>query len=78
MTETTTKDKKISQLMDLEDGRVVLPPLLTIRTTAWYIGLSAKTLRNQLSNGTFKVEPVKNGGKVLFRKKDLDNHFGLN
>lgn len=46
--------------------------LLPIPEAAEYLGLSPRTVRNELSRKTFPVKPVKHGGKVLFRREDLD------
>ena len=71
----TDDGKHLVQLKELEAGCVVLPPMLDVNTASWYLGVSAKTLRNQLSNNTFPVKPVKHVGKVLFRKRDLDAYI---
>ncbi len=63
---------------------VGLPPkrLLTIEETAYYLGISPRTIRNGLFRETkkpFPVKPVKLAGRVLFRRSDLDNLIeGLN
>jgi predicted DNA-binding transcriptional regulator AlpA len=46
--------------------------LFTIEETGHYLGLAPKTIRNYLSDGIFPVKPKKIGGRVLFRKDDLD------
>ena len=57
------------------NDRVVLPRMLSVAQTGWYIGLSEKTIRNKLSNRTFPVRPKKFGGKILFDIIDLDNYL---
>jgi hypothetical protein len=50
--------------------------LFPIEEAAKYIGLASKTIRNGLgpkAKKPFPVKPVRYGGKVLFRKEDLDN-----
>lgn len=49
--------------------------LLTVEEAAHFCGISPKTLRNGLGPKTpkpFPVKPVKVGGRVLFRREDLD------
>lgn len=46
--------------------------LLPIAETAEYLGLSPRTIRNDLSRKVFPVKPVRYRGKVLFRRADLD------
>lgn len=49
--------------------------LLTVEETARYCGIAGKTLRNGLGPKAakpFGVKPVKVGGRVLFRREDLD------
>lgn len=46
--------------------------LLPIPEAAEYLGLSPRTIRNDLSRKVFPVKPVKYRGKVLFRREDLD------
>ena len=49
--------------------------LLSIPEAAEYLGLAPRTVRNELSRKTFPVRPVKHGGKVLFRREDLDRYI---
>lgn len=49
--------------------------LLPIPEAAEYLGISPRTVRNELSRKTFPVKPVKHGGKVLFRREDLDRYI---
>jgi excisionase family DNA binding protein len=49
--------------------------LLPIPEAAEYLGLAPRTIRNELSRKTFPVRPVRHGGKVLFRRQDLDAYI---
>jgi len=52
--------------------------LLTVEEAAHYCGISPKTLRNTLgprASKPFPVKPVRYGGKVLFRREDLDRYI---
>ena len=46
--------------------------LLSIDDAGEYIGISPKTIRNELSKGTFPVKPKPWGKRVLFLRDDLD------
>jgi excisionase family DNA binding protein len=46
--------------------------LLPIPEAAAYLGLSPRTIQNDLSRKVFPVKPVRYRGKVLFRREDLD------
>jgi excisionase family DNA binding protein len=46
--------------------------LLSVNETAAYLGISPKTIRNKISDGTFPIKPVRLSGRVLFRIDDLD------
>ncbi len=48
--------------------------LLTVPETADFLGLAPKTIRNQLSTGTFPVQATRLGGRVLFRRSDLERY----
>lgn len=48
--------------------------LLTVPETAAFLGLAPKTIRNQLSAGVFPVRATRLGGRVLFRRIDLDRY----
>jgi excisionase family DNA binding protein len=50
-------------------------PFLGIDEVATALGLSAKTVRNQLSKKAFPLRATKIGGRVLFRAADLES-FG--
>ena len=54
---------------DLKAGK---RKLLSVNETAAYLGISPKTIRNKISDGTFPVKPVRLSGRVLFRIDDLD------
>ena len=52
--------------------------LFTIDETAHYLGLAPKTIRNGLgprAKKPFPIKAVKHGGRVLFKKEDLDAHI---
>ena len=55
--------------LDLKAGK---RKLLSVNETAAYLGISPKTIRNKISDGTFPVKPVRLSGRVLFRIGDLD------
>jgi hypothetical protein len=57
--------------VDLKAGR---GKLLTVDETARELALSPKTIRNQLSNGTFPIKPVRSAGGVRFRRVDLTTY----
>ena len=46
--------------------------LLPIPEAAEYLGISPRTIQNDLSRKVFPVKPVRYRGKVLFRREDLD------
>ena len=57
---------------------VVLPRLLSIEDAAWYLGISAKTIRNALCRNAkdpFPVKPKRHGKRILFDIKDLDAYI---
>jgi excisionase family DNA binding protein len=49
--------------------------LLPIPEAAEYLGISPRTIRNDLSRKIFPVKPVRYGGKLLFRREDLDHYI---
>jgi len=52
--------------------------LLPVEEAADYLGVSPKTIRNRLgpkASKPFPVKPVRHGGKVLFRRDDLDAYI---
>ena len=55
--------------LDLKAGK---RKLLSVNETVAYLGISPKTIRNKISDGTFPVKPVRLSGRVLFRVDDLD------
>ena len=46
--------------------------LLPIPEAAGYLGISPRTIQNDLSRKVFPIQPVRYRGKVLFRREDLD------
>jgi hypothetical protein len=44
---------------------------LSVEELSGQLGIAPKTVRNQLSAGTFPLKPKKIGGRVLFRAADL-------
>jgi len=49
--------------------------LFPVEEAASYLGIAPKTIRNGLgpkASKPFPVKPVRYGGKVLFRREDLD------
>ena len=55
-----------------EDIQASSKPLLTVPEAAEYLGISPKTIRNDLSTKTFPVKPVRWGKRVLFRRQELN------
>lgn len=49
--------------------------LLPVEQAADYLGVSPKTIRNGLGPRVVKPFPVRCGGRVLFRKEDLDEYI---
>jgi excisionase family DNA binding protein len=49
--------------------------LLPIPEAAQYLGLSPRTIRNALSRKVFPVPIVRYGGKILFKREDLDSYI---
>jgi predicted DNA-binding transcriptional regulator AlpA len=51
--------------------------LLSVEATAFKLGISPKSIRNQLSQGVFPIKAHKLGGRVLFKlsqvAKFIDN-----
>jgi len=54
------------------------PLLVSVRDTALLLGISAKTIRNQCSAGTFPLQCLKLGGRTLFRLADINELVGGN
>ena len=70
--ETILKDI-LSELRALRTQTQQSPrPFLPIEDVARMLGLSVKTVRNQLSKKCFPLRPVSIGGRVLFRATDLE------
>jgi predicted DNA-binding transcriptional regulator AlpA len=58
-----------------DELRTTTKRLLPVEEAASYLGISPKTIRNGLgprASKPFPVRPVRYGGKVLFRREDLD------
>lgn len=49
--------------------------LYPIPEAAEYLGISPRTIQNDLSRKVFPVKPVRYRGKVLFRREDLDRYI---
>jgi predicted DNA-binding transcriptional regulator AlpA len=66
----------LAEIRKLRDElRTATQRLLPVQEAASYLGISPKTIRNGLGPKAFKpfpVKPVRYGGKVLFRREDLD------
>lgn len=57
-----------------EDLQLSHKLLLTIDELAQVLGASPKTIRNQLSAGTFPIKPRRIGGRVFFRRRDVEEY----
>lgn len=68
----------LSELRQLRaEVRTPLKRLLTVEEAATYLGISPKTIRNQIGPKAvkpFPVRPVKLAGRVVFRREDLDRY----
>jgi predicted DNA-binding transcriptional regulator AlpA len=56
----------------------ITPRMLSVDEAAKYIGLAAKTIRNQTgprAEKPFPVKPKRIGGRVLFDIKDIDRYL---
>jgi excisionase family DNA binding protein len=63
----------LAELRELrKETRTANMRLLPIPEAAEYLGLSPRTIQNDLSRKVFPVKPVRYRGKVLFRREDLD------
>jgi excisionase family DNA binding protein len=63
----------LQELRELrKETRMANMRLLPIPEAAEYLGLSPRTIQNDLSRKVFPVKPVRYRGKVLFRREDLD------
>ena len=49
--------------------------LLPIEKTAEKLGISVRTIRNDLQRGIFPVKAVRYGSKLLWRESDLDRYI---
>jgi hypothetical protein len=69
-------DNQLNQVLrELKELRAELRApakmLLTVDETAQALALAPKTVRNQLSAGTFPIKAVRSAGGVRFRREDL-------
>jgi hypothetical protein len=78
----TDKSKEIRELKQeiLAEIRRLLRPkrLFTIEDAGHYLGIAPKTIRNSLgpkAKTAFPIQSVRHGGRVLFRKEDLDSYI---
>jgi excisionase family DNA binding protein len=55
-----------------QEIRTARKRLLPIPEAAEYLGISPRTIQNDLSRKVFPIKPVRYRGKVLFRRQDLD------
>jgi excisionase family DNA binding protein len=63
----------LQELRELrQEIRTASKRLLPIPEAAEYLGISPRTVQNDLSRKVFPVKPVRYRGKVLFRREDLD------
>jgi excisionase family DNA binding protein len=58
-----------------QEIRTASKRLLPIPEAAAYLGISPRTVQNDLSRKIFPVKPVRYRGKVLFRREDLDAYI---
>ena len=69
----------LSELFRLRDElKFVSKRLYSVEDAAHYLSLSPKTIRNGLgprATKPFPVKPVRHGGRVLFRREDLDRYI---
>lgn len=49
--------------------------LLPIEKTAEKLGISVRTIRNDLQRGTFPIKPRRYGSKLLWREEDIDGYI---
>jgi len=66
----------LNEIRKLRDElRIATKRLFPVEEAASYLGIAPKTIRNGLgpkASKPFPVKPVRYGGKVLFRREDLD------
>jgi excisionase family DNA binding protein len=66
----------LSEIQQLrQEVRSASKRLLPIPEAAEYLGISARTIQNDLSRKVFPIKPVRYRGKVLFRREDLDAYI---
>jgi excisionase family DNA binding protein len=56
----------------MEETRKIEKRGFTVVEAADYLGISPRTIYNEVSRGTFPVKPRRWGRKPIFRKEDLD------
>lgn len=65
----------LSELQALrQEIRTARKRLLPIPEAAEFLGISPRTIQNDLSRKVFPIKPVRYRGKVLFRREDLDSY----
>lgn len=62
----------MSNFEQVECKRKIKPRLLRVEQAAAYLGISPKSIRNRLSDGSFPIRAKRLGRVVLFDKRDLD------
>jgi len=68
--------KVLAELQALrQEIRSARKRLLPIPEAAGYLGISPRTIQNDLSRKVFPIKPVRYRGKVLFRREDLDAYI---
>ena len=73
MTDGKTLQTILSEIQQLrQEIKSASKRLLPIPEAAEYLGISPRTIQNDLSRKIFPVNPVRYRGKVLFRREDLD------
>jgi excisionase family DNA binding protein len=66
----------LAEIRDLrKEIQVSKKRLFPIPEAAEYLGISPRTIQNDLSRKVFPVKPVRYRGKVLFRREDLDTYI---
>ena len=62
----------LTELRQIKEGlRLASKELLSVEETAAMLGSSPKTVRNELSKGSFPVKEVRRGSRVLFKRRDV-------
>jgi excisionase family DNA binding protein len=66
----------LTELRQIKEGlRLASKKLLSVEETAAMMGSSPKTVRNQLSQGTFPVKEVRRGSRVLFKRREVERYI---